>query len=760
MTTLSLCMIVKNEEVMLKGCLESVRNWVDEMIVVDTGSTDNTKAIAEECGAKVYDFEWINDFAAARNFAKSKATCDYVLALDADERLYEVDGPLLREKLEGQTTNILFVKLTNAKSRFSDMETVLHGDGAAGSPVLLPRILRNVPENVWHGKIHEIPVIPGDAVTLAVNVVHLGGDVEWRQMNKKNQRNLEMLETVLSDDENQGALFWSYLASEYMHAGNKEKFFAAIEQGWNEAVETISNRKICTIGNAILYPTISFIQGKHQKGLEALNFVIQNLEFFPTNPANALYTAISSTIEVDFPKTLSDEIYAIWVDGADLLLDMRDSVYPEETLPDIRSVRAYDIKILGLIRLKRYDEALVSIEKSLEEVPNRQATLLLQIECYLEQGNMEQCLLLLTNILHDDMFKSPDIWILSAIAWLVLGYEDDANHAIQQARLWSKIPFVSRHRMHLLQGLIVRRLVLHGRPMAGRGVYGVLGAILAREPLASINEVPRSIITRILDLYLEQNQVGLINRFFDHRAEHILPGIKELVIEHLASLGLSVEDDGVLSPIVLFGNGLNGLQSVFQSFSRYHVQVIESSVLEQVVDIWNSYQEKSIEDSLFGDLSFLDDQEDDIHTVLVQIRNIIEKEYTDKTKRLVLVWPTFASASALVKEVYPTAMGIFHAKDPRVDFTQAALTPMAWENMMYSNYQTNNQFDSFLYVNDIQLHKDPSFILSKLLAQLGEVYDPTMVDIWQKAYDIASSDTIAVDENTQQILEKWQFITG
>jgi glycosyltransferase involved in cell wall biosynthesis len=58
-------MIVKNEEEMLAGCLESVRDWVDEMIVVDTGSTDRTKEIAEECGAKVFDFEWISDFAAA-----------------------------------------------------------------------------------------------------------------------------------------------------------------------------------------------------------------------------------------------------------------------------------------------------------------------------------------------------------------------------------------------------------------------------------------------------------------------------------------------------------------------------------------------------------------------------------------------------------------------------------------------------------------------------------------------------------------------
>ena len=80
-------MIVKNEEQMLQGCLESVRDYVDEMIVVDTGSTDNTRQIAIDAGAKVFDFDWVDDFSAARNFAKSHTNCDYILSLDADERL-------------------------------------------------------------------------------------------------------------------------------------------------------------------------------------------------------------------------------------------------------------------------------------------------------------------------------------------------------------------------------------------------------------------------------------------------------------------------------------------------------------------------------------------------------------------------------------------------------------------------------------------------------------------------------------------------
>ncbi|MBP5974452.1 glycosyltransferase family 2 protein, partial [Brasilonema sp. CT11] len=80
-------MIVKNEEATLSKCLGSVKNVVDEMVVLDTGSTDSTPQIAEKFGAKVHHFEWCNDFSAARNEALKYVTGDWILVLDADETL-------------------------------------------------------------------------------------------------------------------------------------------------------------------------------------------------------------------------------------------------------------------------------------------------------------------------------------------------------------------------------------------------------------------------------------------------------------------------------------------------------------------------------------------------------------------------------------------------------------------------------------------------------------------------------------------------
>ena len=85
--TISLCMIVKNEEKVLRRCLMSLAGLMDEMIIVDTGSVDKTKEIALEFTDRVYDFTWVGDFAKARNFAFSKASCDYIYSADADEIL-------------------------------------------------------------------------------------------------------------------------------------------------------------------------------------------------------------------------------------------------------------------------------------------------------------------------------------------------------------------------------------------------------------------------------------------------------------------------------------------------------------------------------------------------------------------------------------------------------------------------------------------------------------------------------------------------
>ena len=100
MHPISVCIIAKNEESRIEQCLASVKPCGFEIVVVDTGSTDRTKEIALRMGAKVFDFRWTGDFSAARNFSLSKASHNYVLVLDCDEYLIELDLDGLTEAVE------------------------------------------------------------------------------------------------------------------------------------------------------------------------------------------------------------------------------------------------------------------------------------------------------------------------------------------------------------------------------------------------------------------------------------------------------------------------------------------------------------------------------------------------------------------------------------------------------------------------------------------------------------------------------------
>ncbi len=110
---ISLAMIVKNEEEVLSECLNSVKDIVDEMVLVDTGSKDNTVNIAKEFGAKLYEFKWCNDFSLARNFAAEKCSGDWILVLDADEVVTLGNKKVLIDFAKEKSNNIGKIQIFN-----------------------------------------------------------------------------------------------------------------------------------------------------------------------------------------------------------------------------------------------------------------------------------------------------------------------------------------------------------------------------------------------------------------------------------------------------------------------------------------------------------------------------------------------------------------------------------------------------------------------------------------------------------------------
>ena len=140
--TISLCMIVKDEEKVLDKCLSSIVDIVDEIIIVDTGSKDKTIEISKKYTHKIYNFKWIGDFSKARNYSLSKATCDYILWLDADDYLDE-------DSID---------KLTNLKKSLNDkidMYYFLYEFNKEYEPFYRERLFKNNGKYNFVGKIHE-----------------------------------------------------------------------------------------------------------------------------------------------------------------------------------------------------------------------------------------------------------------------------------------------------------------------------------------------------------------------------------------------------------------------------------------------------------------------------------------------------------------------------------------------------------------------------------------------------------------------------
>jgi glycosyltransferase involved in cell wall biosynthesis len=181
--TISACLIVRNEEACLARCLESIMNVVDEIVVVDTGSTDNTVRIAEEHGAWVHHLEWQGDFAKARNFSLSKATRDWCLVIDADEE-FEGHRGALEESLKMASGNIKGIKLP--------LVNILPGDRKVY--IFPERLVRRGVK--FEGAIHEhIPHDKGEPVGHLnhCRIIHHGYNLTEDQMRDKQERNLEIL---------------------------------------------------------------------------------------------------------------------------------------------------------------------------------------------------------------------------------------------------------------------------------------------------------------------------------------------------------------------------------------------------------------------------------------------------------------------------------------------------------------------------------------------------------------------------------------
>lgn len=252
MITISLCMIVKNEEAVLGRVLKQMQDIADEIIIVDTGSTDRTKEIASQFTEQVFDYPWHQDFAAARNFASAQATMDYWMWLDADDVIRPDQQECLinlKNTLDPATDIVMMKYLTgfdqNGKNTFFYYRE---------------RLIKNHRHFIWQGKVHE-------AITPQGHVIYSPIEIEHRKVKSADDsRNLQIYETALAHGEVLEPRHQFYYGRELYYHKRYQQAIQVFENFLGEPAGWIENKIDACLQMSYCYSQL----GHHQKALLAL----------------------------------------------------------------------------------------------------------------------------------------------------------------------------------------------------------------------------------------------------------------------------------------------------------------------------------------------------------------------------------------------------------------------------------------------------------------------------------------------------------
>jgi glycosyltransferase involved in cell wall biosynthesis len=282
-------MIVKNEEKFLPGCLESVKDAVDEIIIVDTGSTDKTIEIARSFNAKIFQIEWKNDFSLARNESINYATGDWILILDADERL-EPKGAKKIKKYLNSNYDGYYVKVISL--------------GKNGHPEAIneyPRLFRKEANYRFEGRIHEqisnsILKNGGKLGKADITIIHLGYAQDDETMSKKYERNLSILFEQLNENPNDAYTLY--------HIGIIKILKGETDEGISSLRKSISIPREKSNLNDSLRAVIYNILGKYelQNGDEtsALNLLVKSIKLAPVQVSAYYWAGVAQMKKFNF----------------------------------------------------------------------------------------------------------------------------------------------------------------------------------------------------------------------------------------------------------------------------------------------------------------------------------------------------------------------------------------------------------------------------------------------------------------------------
>jgi tetratricopeptide (TPR) repeat protein len=375
---ISLCMIAKNEEKFLAGCLESVKGAVDEIVLVDTGSTDKTVAIAEEYHAKVFHFPWSNDFAAARNEALSHASGDWILVLDADERLAPDSDRVLRKMAWNRGVIGCSLVIDNRLGESEESSHLQRGT--------IFRFYQNRPDMRYVGAIHEqmFPAAKASGLPQAesdARILHLGYLESTFQERDKLHRNLDLLLEQAKNEPQNPYVFFN-LGQTYKMAGELEP----AEKNYRQGLKLLQEQKhpLDTPYYLALYLNLGLLYHEHKLYEKNLAVCAESIALYPDYP------------DLRFAKGLSLMELGRYEEALETFrstLAFQGRVYASGSDPGTTSYKVQNAMAVVYTRMRNWPEARRCFERAIKEWPFPNPDLLVDFGCMaVEEGNYKDAL--------------------------------------------------------------------------------------------------------------------------------------------------------------------------------------------------------------------------------------------------------------------------------------------------------------------------------------------------------------------------------
>ena len=454
MERLTLCLIARDEERWIGGCLASVRGLVDDIVVVDTGSRDATRRIAQEAGARVYHRAWDDDFAAARNATLEHVREGFVLSLDADERLTPEGVEAVRFALEHDRFDCGLLPLHTSETSDATFEQVTSGELRLGEPIYLPRLMRRTDDLRWEGIVHEQVstwLLKGRrAVTIEAPIVHYGAVPDLRAQRKKNERNHRLLtKQVEREPDNVAAL--AYLAREHVRAGETAQALERSAQAWMALERTGPG---ATTLDVVMPASIRVFLLMSNGQLSEAERVLDRTKSWSGEHPN-LHLLRGVLCERHLLAENDPERRALLLRSAEACFErclaLEGKAFTAELLPGATSWAAATRLGTVLLLAGRPREAQRAFERAAVARPDHVEASLGIIEALVDAGETAAAIRAAEPLMQTD---SPDVWLLAAAAVEAMGQMDDLRMFLAQARAHrTRVPFIAEHRNSRLRDL-------------------------------------------------------------------------------------------------------------------------------------------------------------------------------------------------------------------------------------------------------------------------------------------------------------------